>query len=91
MTDQSDPYEDALTKRMNRTILEEFLLKEEFKDYQLLKGTNSQSVDIYNTERPHLSYERRNPVDVHEQKSLTPSGLHAPLVNQRKILTNLSS
>ena len=68
MTEQSDPYENALAERMNRTIKEEFLLIEKFRDYQLLQRTVAESVDIYNTERPHLSCGMHYPADVHEQK-----------------------
>lgn len=53
MTEQSDPYENALAERMNRTMKEEFLLIEKFRDYQLLQKTVAGSVDIYNMERPH--------------------------------------
>lgn len=90
MTEQSDPYENALAERMNRTIKEEFLMIDKFRDYQLLKRTVAESVDIYNTERPHLSCAMQYPADVHEQK-LTPVGLRPPGVNQSKILTNLST
>lgn len=68
MTEQSDPYENALAERMNRTIKEEFLIIEKFKDYQILKKTVAESVDIYNTERPHLSCEMLSPAIVHEQR-----------------------
>lgn len=67
MTEQSDPYENALAERMNRTIKEEFLMIDKFRDYQLLKRTVAESVDIYNTERPHLSCAMQYPADVHEQ------------------------
>lgn len=90
MTEQSDPYENALAERMNRTIKEEFLMIDKFRDYQLLKRTVAESVDIYNTERPHLSCAMQYPTDVHEQK-LTPVGLRPPGVNKSKILTNLST
>ncbi len=90
MTEQSDPYENALAERMNRTIKEEFLMIDKFRDYQLLKRTVAESVGIYNTERPHLSCAMQYPADVHEQK-LTPVGLRPPGVNQSKILTNLST
>lgn len=90
MTEQSDPYENALAERMNRTIKEEFLMIDKFRDYQLLKRTVAESVDIYNTERPHLSCAMQYPADVHKQK-LTPVGLRSPGVNQSKILTNLST
>ncbi len=90
MTEQSDPYENALAERMNRTIKEEFLMIDKFRDYQLLKRTVAESVDIYNTERPHLSCAMQYPADVHEHK-LTPVGLRPLGVNKSKILTNLST
>jgi transposase InsO family protein len=67
MTEGSDPYENALAERMNRTIKEEFLLTEKIRDYQILQKTVAESVDIYNTERPHLSCAMQYPADVHEQ------------------------
>ena len=90
MTEQSDPYENALAERMNRTIKEEFLIIEKFKDYQILKKTVAESVDIYNTERPHLSCEMLSPAIVHE-KNITPVGLRPLGVIESKILTNLST
>ena len=67
MTEGSDPYENALAERMNRTIKEEFLLTEKIKDYQLVKKTVAESIEIYNTERPHLSCGMLFPSDVHKQ------------------------
>ncbi len=72
MTEQSDPYENALAERMNRTIKEEFLLIEKFRDYQILEKTVAESVKIYNTERPHLSCGMQYPADVHD-KRINPS------------------
>jgi putative transposase len=67
MTEQSDPYENALAERMNRTIKEEFLFIEKFSGYQQLAKTVEESVRIYNTERPHLSCGMLYPADVHER------------------------
>jgi transposase InsO family protein len=72
MTEGSDPYENALAERMNRTIKEEFLITEKIRDYELLKKTVAESIDIYNAERPHLSWGMLYPVDVHEQ-TINPS------------------
>lgn len=71
MTEGSDPYENALAERMNRTIKEEFLVVEKFRDYQLLQKTVAESIDIYNMERPHLSCGMQNPAEVH--KKINPS------------------
>ncbi len=67
MTEGSDPYENALAERMNRTIKEEFLLTGKIRDYQLLRKTVAESVDIYNTERPHLSCGMQYPAEVHKE------------------------
>ena len=72
MTERSDPYENALAERMNRTIKEEFLMIEKIKDHQLLEKTVAECVEIYNTERPHLSCGMQFPADVHKQK-INPS------------------
>jgi transposase InsO family protein len=72
MTEQSDPYENALAERMNRTIKEEFLFIEKFTGNQQLAKTVEESVKIYNTERPHLSCGMLNPAEVHE-KIINPS------------------
>ena len=69
MTEQSDPYENALAERMNRTIKEEFLLIDKFRDYELLDNTVAESVKIYNTERPHLSCGMLYPADVHDKRN----------------------
>jgi transposase InsO family protein len=67
MTEGSDPYENAIAERMNRTIKEEFLITEKIRDHELLKKTVAESIDIYNAERPHLSCGMLYPAIVHEQ------------------------
>jgi len=67
MTEQSDPYENALAEWMNTTIKEEFLFIEKFNGYQHLVKTVEESVRIYNKERPHLSCGMLYPADLHEK------------------------
>lgn len=67
MTEKSDPYENALAERMNRTLKEEFLLAESFKNLELARLTIEASVDIYNSLRPHLSCSMLTPNQVHLQ------------------------
>lgn len=68
MTENSDPYENALAERMNRTIKEEFGLNRKLKSrhqaYELVK----ESIHLYNYERPHLALNMKTPNEVHEQK-----------------------
>ncbi len=65
MTERSDPYENALAERINRTIKEEFLLTENFKDISLVEKTVREAVKIYNSKRPHISCAMLTPDQVH--------------------------
>lgn len=65
MTEKYDPYENALAERMNRTIKEEFLLVNSFKNLVLAEKAVNVSVDIYNNKRPHLSCSMLTPNHVH--------------------------
>jgi len=67
MTENGDPYENALAERMNGIIKNEFNLYSSvlgFDDtYQLI----IRSVDAYNSERPHGSCDYLTPVKAHNQ------------------------
>jgi transposase InsO family protein len=76
MTEKYDPYENALAERMNRTLKEEFLFTESFKNMRLAERTIKESVEIYNNLRPHLSC-----------SMLTPNKLHLRMKN--KTLTKI--
>jgi len=65
MTDNGDPYENALAERMNRTIKEEFLGEARFMDQWVLEKVSQESITIYNKERPHLKLGMRTPDQVH--------------------------
>lgn len=65
MTEASDPYENALAERMNRTIKEEFIINEQIKSFSMVEKLFYESVDIYNKERPHLSLMMRKPEEVY--------------------------
>lgn len=67
MTEQSDPYENALAERMNRTIKEEFGLDGIVKSRQLAREIVKEAVALYNCHRPHLSLNYNTPEKVHKQ------------------------
>ena len=83
MTENSDPYENALAERMNRTIKEEFLLAEKFKNMDIVSAIIRESVRLYNEKRPHLSLGMNTP-EMEYAKRITSVGLRPPEV----ILTN---
>ena len=66
MTENGDPYENALAERMNRTIKEEFFGDGKFNDLRVLEMVAKESLVIYNQERPHLSLGMQTPNEVHQ-------------------------
>jgi putative transposase len=66
MTEHSDPYENALAERMNRTLKEEFCLSGRLPSRRVAALAVDQAVDLYNTYRPHLALNGQTPADVHK-------------------------
>lgn len=78
MTQNGDPYENALAERMNRTIKEEFGLDGVVNTKQQVKDLVKEAIVLYNNRRPHLSLKMKTPDMVHQQKipiTLQLSGL----------------
>ena len=70
MTENSDPYENALAERMNRTIKEEFGLDQIMKSKELVYKLVEEAIDLYNYYRPHLSLKMKTPDEVHKKSRL---------------------
>lgn len=65
MTEQYDPYENAVAERINRTLKYEYGLKQSLKNTETAKKLTQQSVYIYNNLRTHFSLNLRKPAEVH--------------------------
>ncbi|MCW4010055.1 MAG: IS3 family transposase [Candidatus Bathyarchaeota archaeon] len=65
MTDGYDCYQNALAERMNGILKQEFMIAT-CNSFVELDTLVKESVEIYNSERPHLSLGMRTPSDVHE-------------------------
>lgn len=70
MTENSDPYENALAERMNRTIKEEFGLDRIMKSKALVYKIVDEAVELYNYHRPHLSLNMKTPDEIHKKSRL---------------------
>jgi transposase InsO family protein len=66
MTEHSDPYENALAERINRTLKEEFGLGLELPSKQYATLAVEQAVELYNTYRPHLALHGMTPHEIHK-------------------------
>jgi putative transposase len=68
MTENGDPYENALAERMNRTIKEEFGMDRTLKSKEQAKQLVRESIFLYNHKRPHLALKMRTPEQVYQTK-----------------------
>ncbi|WP_299051827.1 integrase core domain-containing protein, partial [uncultured Polaribacter sp.] len=65
MTEQYDPYENAVAERINRTLKHEYGLKKTIKNTKIAQQLTQQAVYIYNNLRTHFSLNLRKPAEVH--------------------------
>lgn len=72
MTENGDPYENALAERMNRTLKDEFGLGNVLSTREKACQLVAEAVELYNSKRPHLALNFLTPNKVHLQKSRLP-------------------
>lgn len=65
MTEQYDPYQNALAERLNKTMKYEFGLNQTIPNKNIAQKMVRRAVRIYNTLRPHDSLNGRTPLSVH--------------------------
>ncbi len=67
MTQDSDPYENAVAERINGILKQEFMIDNYHLELALMKKVVSESIKIYNECRPHLSNHMLTPNKMHLQ------------------------
>jgi transposase InsO family protein len=70
MTENGDPYENAVAERLNGILKDEFGLDQRRDDLAQAHRQTHQSIDLYNHLRPHLSCHYLTPEQMHRQQSL---------------------
>jgi transposase InsO family protein len=70
MTQNSDPYENAVAERINGILKQEFNIDKYSKDLPVMKQIIKEAVAIYNEKRPHLSNHMLTPNQMHQQNKL---------------------
>lgn len=70
MTQQSDPYENAVAERINQTLKYEYGLKQTIKNLKLARKMLKSAVEIYNQKRPHFSLQLKTPKQIHLKGNL---------------------
>jgi transposase InsO family protein len=70
MTQNSDPYENAVAERINGILKQEFNIDKYNQDLPIMKQIIKETVEIYNEKRPHLSNHMLTPNQMHQQNNL---------------------
>jgi len=65
MTENGDPYENAIAERINGILKDEYGLYETFKDYLSANEAVKSAIYKYNNQRPHASCNYLTPIKAH--------------------------
>lgn len=69
MTEKGDPLENAIAERINGIIKGEYLETYEINNVKQAKKLLSDVVDLYNSQRPHMSISNLPPDQIHHSKT----------------------
>lgn len=70
MTENSDPYENAIAERVNGILKQEFMIDSYHLDLKMMKKIVEDVIYIYNNERPHWSNFMLTPNQMHNLKNM---------------------
>jgi putative transposase len=70
MTQNSDPYENAVAERVNGILKQEFFIDKYNKELSIMKQIIKETVFVYNEKRPHFSNHMLTPNQMHKQSEL---------------------
>ncbi len=70
MTENADPYENAIAERINGILKDEFMLDQHIVNQQTMAKIVKQSINIYNPYRPHWNCELLIPNQMHRQRNI---------------------
>jgi transposase InsO family protein len=69
MTDNGDPYENAIAERLNGLLKKNFGLGKTFKDFGEAKAAVDRAINAYNNLRPHQSVSMLTPASAHQPEN----------------------
>ena len=70
MTEQYDPYENAIAERINGVLKQEFAVDKYDTNLEIKSELVRNAIKIYNNLRPHLSNYKLTPNQMHRQKTI---------------------
>lgn len=72
MTENGDPYENALAERVNGIMKSEFGLDRDFNSFEQAAAAVDEAIAIYNDLRPHASCDYLTPGMAHQKQGVLP-------------------
>jgi putative transposase len=70
MTQNSDPYENAVAERINGILKQEFMIDKYSQDLKIMKCIVKEAINTYNQQRPHYSNYMLTPNQMHSQNQI---------------------
>ncbi len=70
MTEQGDPYENAIAERVNGILKTEFEISKTFQTFELAQQAIQKAIWIYNEQRPHASCNYLTPSQAHNVQGI---------------------
>ena len=70
MTQNSDPYENAVAERVNGILKQEFMIDKYEQSTEVMKTIVKEAIEIYNNDRPHFSNYLHTPNQMHQQNKI---------------------
>ena len=70
MTENGDPYENAIAERINGILKGEFLLYKTFTSFTEAEQTVKNAIEKYNHIRPHASCDNLTPIQAHDHNGI---------------------
>ncbi|MFZ2323014.1 MAG: IS3 family transposase [Ignavibacteriaceae bacterium] len=69
MSEQANPYENAVAERVNGILKQEFMLDKTFPDIMTARKAVKEAIRIYNEKRPHMSLGYKTPEQVYKAQN----------------------
>ena len=70
MTQDGNPYDNAIAERINGILKQEFGLEQNLHDLNEAQKLTDQAITLYNQSRPHLSCHYHTPHQMHQQQTI---------------------
>ena len=85
MTENGDPYENAIAERVNGILKNEFNLNKSLENREIALEQIKKSIELYNEKRPHLSNNFLTPFEAHKQTGILEKKWKPKIYNKREV------